>query len=927
MNNNEELFHYGTPQPYAGSPRGSGRYRKGSGDSPYQHQIDFREKVLKLRKEGLTDKQIQDKLGVKSGEFRAIMTVGRTAQRDVDRRRALALYDKGYSKSEIGRQMGINESSVRGLLDENLAERNSRVENTAKELKKRVDEIGMIDVGKGTGLEINVSNEHLKAAVEILKQQGYKEYPIKVPQATDPYSGKATTQKILTRPEVEYRDVYQNQDKIGSLVMYTPDRGKTYAEVTYPSSIKSDRVKIRYAEDGGKNKDGVIEIRPGCEDLNLGSVHYAQVRIAVDNSHFLKGMAMYGDPKTFPQGVDVIFNTNKHEGTPKMEVLKPFKRDNRTGEIDKLNPFGSNLRPGGQKEYIGEDGKKHLSAINIVKQEGDWAEQAKTVASQMLSKQNLPLIKKQLALSYAQYKSDYDELKSIPNPSVKQQLLYSFADGCDKAAAQLKAASFPRQRTQVILPIDSLKDNEIYAPNYRDGETVALIRYPHAGPFEIPVLKVNNRNKEGKKFITNVAQDAVGINTKVAEVLSGADFDGDTVSVIPINSRIKLVTSSNSEAIKVAKYLKDFDPKEAYPEVKGMKVMTDKNKQNEMGKISNLITDMTLKGAEPQEIARAVKHSMVVIDSEKHKLNYEQSYKENGIKDLKIKYQGVNKNGQPKGASTLISQAKAETRIPKRSLRYEIDAETGEKRYFPAKNPTYIDKNGKEQMRTDKVDRMSALKYLYGNDDAFNLSSGHPKETEYAKYANSLKSLANMARKEGKNITPIERNPSAAKIYAPEVASLTSKLNQSLKNAPKERMAQRIANAYIKERVSSYKNNPNIKDLTKDEEKKIRQQSIANARADVGAGKSKITEITDKEWEAIQSGAISKTKLDRIIRAMDEDMLKKRAMPRTTRGLPQSQVNRIKAMLASGWTQQEVADAIGVSVSTVSKAASPKASS
>lgn len=913
MDKREVLIHYGTP-------RHSGRYPWGSGENPYQHQMDFRSKVLKMRKEGMTDKEIQEKLGVKSTEFRATMTVGRTAQRDADRRRALYLKDKGWSNVSIGKEMGINESSVRGLLDDNLAERNSRVENTSKQLKSAVDDKGMIDIGKGTGLEIGVSDEHLKAAVEILKQQGYRVEEIYVPQATDPHSGKKTTQKILVRGDIDRKYLLQNQDQVGSLTMYTPDKGKTYGEVEYPQSIKSDRVKIRYAEEGGKAKDGVMEIRPGCEDLNLGDKHYAQVRIAVDDSHFLKGMAMYGDPKNFPPGVDVIFNTNKHTGTDKMDVLKEFKKDKRTGEVDKTNPFGALLRAGGQQEYVGADGKKHLSAINIVKQEGDWAEQARTVASQMLSKQNLTLIKKQLALSYNEYQSDYQEYKSITNPSVKKALLNSFADGCDKAAAQLKAAAFPRQRTQVILPIDSLKDNEIYAPNYRNGETVALIRYPHAGPFEIPVLKVNNKNKEGAKFITGAAQDAVGINTRVAEILSGADFDGDTVSVIPVNSRIKLTTSTNSEAIKVSKYLKDFEPKEAYPAVDGMKVMTDKNKQTEMGKISNLITDMTLKGAKPEEIARAVKHSMVVIDSEKHKLNYEQSYIDNGIKSLKIKYQGVNANGQPKGASTLISQAKAETRIPRRSMRYEVNPETGEKEYFPSKTPTWADKKGKVHEYTDKVDRMSTVK------DAFELSSGHPKETEYAKYANSLKSLANMARKEALKITPQDRNPSAAKIYAAEVSSLDSKLNQALKNAPKERMAQRVANKVIKDKIWAYKKDPNVKDLTKDEEKKLRQQSIANARADVGAGKSKISNITDKEWEAIQAGAISKTKLDRIIRAMDEDVLKKRAMPRTTRGVSQAQLNRIKAMLASGWTQQEVADAIGVSVSTVSKAAHPKAS-
>ena len=930
MDKREILIHYGTPQH-------SGRYPYGSGENPFQHpyiskgdqaenlyqdQMAFRKRVLELRKQGLSDTEIMKKLSppdhdIKSPEFRAIMTIGKNAQRDADRRQALYLKDQGNSNVAIGKIMGINESSVRGLLNDNLAERSSRVENTAKQLKKAVDEKGMIDVGKGVNLELNVSSEHLKTAVQMLKQQGYKEYPLYVPQVTDPYSDKATTQKILCRPDITKAYMHQNKDKIGAITAYTPDRGKSYAEIQYPSSIKDNRVKIRYAEDGGKAKDGVIEIRPGVEDLNLGGNHYAQVRIAVNDSHFLKGMAMYGDPKNFPPGVDVIFNTNKHVGTDKMDVLKPFKTDPRTGEVDKTNPFGALLRAKGQNPYIGSDGKEHLSAINIVKQEGDWAEQSRTVASQMLSKQSIPLIKKQLGLSYAEYKSNFDELKTLTNPSIKQQLLYSYADKCDKAAAHLKATAFPRQEVQVILPVDSLKDNEIYAPKYRNGETVALVRYPHAGPFELPVLKVNNNNPEGKKYITPVARDAVGINSRVADILSGADFDGDTVSVIPVNSRIKLIDSSNSEAIKVSARLKNFDPKEAYPKIEGMKIMSKENKQNEMGRISNLITDMEIKGADPDEIARAVKHSMVVIDAEKHELNYQQSFKDNGIKALKIKYQGVSANGQPRGASTLISRAKATAYTDKHSLRFDINPETGEKTYRPLKEEdiVYYTKTGKQKRRQDKTYTMSTVK------DAFELSTGHPIETEYAKYANSLKSLANQARKEAYNIKPIEKNTSAAHIYAPEVASLTSKLNQALKNAPRERMAQRIASKNVDDTIKAFKDNPSYEALDKDEKKKLRQQSIANARASVGAGGAKIKDITDREWKAIQSGAIPKSKLDDIIRMMDEDKLKELALPKTNRSVSPARESLIKAKLAAGWTLREIADSVGVSVSTVSRIA------
>ena len=90
--------------------------------------------------------------------------------------------------------------------------------------------------------------------------------------------------------------------------------------------------------------------------------------------------------------------------------------------------------------------------------------------------------------------------------------------------------------------------------------------------------------------------------------MSGADFDGDTVVAVPYTKQLKVDPT--------LKDLESFNPKTAYPKYDGMTVMTNSVKQNEMGKVSNLITDMTIKGANLEEIARAVKHSMVVIDAE-----------------------------------------------------------------------------------------------------------------------------------------------------------------------------------------------------------------------------------------------------------------------------------------------------------------------
>ena len=153
-----------------------------------------------------------------------------------------------------------------------------------------------------------------------------------------------------------------------------------------------------------------------------------------------------------------------------------------------------------------------------------------------------------------------------------------------------------------------LKDNEVYAPKYENGTKLALIRYPHAGTFEIPILTVNNKHEPAKKLLGNIADDAVGINKKVADRLSGADFDGDTVMCIPTHDRqgrVKIVSTPELPG------LKGFDPQMAYPERPGMKYMKDPitgkdATQMEMGKISNLITDMTLFGAPPEDMAKAV---------------------------------------------------------------------------------------------------------------------------------------------------------------------------------------------------------------------------------------------------------------------------------------------------------------------------------
>ena len=910
----DELLHYGMP-------RRSGRYPWGSGKDPYQHSGDFLSRVEELTKKGMSEKDIADSMGLTTSQLRIQKSLAKDERRTIEVDTAKGLREKGYSLNEIAKMMGYkNDSSVRSLLNEQSESRMKEAMNTAKFLKKQVDEKGMIDVGVGVERELGISKEKLKTALYILEMEGYNTFGGGVPQVNNP--GKQTNIKVLCPPDTPFKTITDKNgnekkvssaiydyEKVHSITEYTShDSGKTFETFKYPSSMDSKRLAIRYAEDGGIQKDGLVEIRRGVADLDLGGSHYAQVRIMVDGTHYIKGMAVYSDD--LPPGVDVMFNTNKTKDKSKLEVLKPIKND-------PDNPFGSLIKAGGQSYYTDKNGERKLSLINKRAEEGDWGDWADKLPAQFLSKQSKQLAQRQLQLAAADKKAEFDEIMSLTNPTVKKALLKSFSDDCDSAAVHLHAAALPRQKYQVILPVPTLRDNEIYAPNYNDGEKVALIRYPHGGIFEIPILTVNNKHKDSIKMIGPNAKDAVCINSSVAERLSGADFDGDTVQVIPTNSKVKINTKPPLKA------LEGFDPKMEYPERPGMKYMkTGKkdNTQNEMGKISNLITDMTLLGASDDELARAVRHSMVVIDAAKHKLDYKKSEADNNIKALKKKYQGhidPETGRYSEGTGTIVSRAKGQQSVLKRQGSPIIDPETGKQSWKVADNVTYEKKminkrTGKEYTKT--ITKTQKSTKMMETDDAYTLvsDSRNPIELVYADYANQMKALANQARKEMVTTPDIPYNPEAKARYQKEAASLQAKVNVALKNAPRERQAQTMANAILQAKI---KDNP---DMTKKEKKKAGQQALDKMRMKVGAKKEPV-KITEQEWEAIQAGAISPSKLKTIINNADLDTLRQMAMPRSTKQLSQSKINHIATLKASGYTNAQIAQKLGVSTSTVSK--------
>lgn len=350
------IAHYGVGKMDGAPGRGSGRYPLGSGENPYQRGDDLLARYEALEKKGYSEKDIAKEMGTSTTKLRVQLSYAKSLRRMQQVSQAKKLRDEGKSLNEIAEIMGFNnDSSVRSLLNAQAEERMKQSSATAEKLKELIDAKGYLDVGAGAERELGVSRNKLDQALYILEMEGYLTYKRRIPQVTNP--NQKTTLQVLTPPGTEYKDIYDTS-KIHSVGDYTIsyDNGETFHKpFEYPTSIDSKRLVINYAEEGGVDKDGVIELRRGVKDLSLGDSHYAQVRIMVDGAYYLKGMAVYADD--LPKGVDIRFNTNKSLGTPMEKVLKPLKRTN-TGEIDVDNPFGSLIKEkGGQYYYDDPKGK------------------------------------------------------------------------------------------------------------------------------------------------------------------------------------------------------------------------------------------------------------------------------------------------------------------------------------------------------------------------------------------------------------------------------------------------------------------------------------------------------------------------------------------------------------------------------------------
>lgn len=1029
----DSIAHLGVAHDEDPPGRGSGRYPFGEGNRPNQHQWDIRTRYQKLKATNpdaseaqlaammgcyQTDEKgnyILNEDGTKKGSTRLLRAQMQIANNTVkeDKFKEASWYKshinpstgKEYTNSEIGRIMGMNESSVRSLLETGSKGNQNRTTNVANRLKEAVAEKGYIDVGAGVELNLGISQDGLNTSIEMLKQEGYSIKVLHVDQVSAS-NGQQTTFRVLCPPGKNGNELYSDL----TLIKTVDDpngisEAATKVGLGPAPKVALSRIEIKYDEDGGTARDGMIQIRavrdengnlvPACKDLSLGNAKYAQVRIAVEGGRYIKGMAVYSEDITS----DILVNSNKSKSKGVDGALKEMKEGT-------TNPFGAAVI---QTEYKDDQGNPVRSAINIVgsgesdaHREGAWGDWSKNLPAQFLAKQNYPLVKQQLTNQVKIMEDSLNDIKKINNPVVKRKMLIDFGDQADAAAVDLKAAPIGGQKTHVLLPVTSLKDNEIYAPNFPNGTTVALVRFPHAGPFEIPVCKVNNNNKEAKSFMKN-ATDAVGINQSVAQKLSGADFDGDTAIVIPMtrkNSQGEFETVTAIKATASLEKLKGFDPTAEYgldnPRFSSMYTVdsqgkkhptykyfkTEADKGREMGVVSNLITDMYAKGCEStEELADAVRYSMVVIDAKKHELNYKQAEKDYHIKELKQKYQrniDPNTGKETHGVSSLLSRSKSPRNVDSRALwsgdrEGDIDPVTGEKIYREPsrkaykqtgswqkveapKGYTYIDSQGKERkskwlrdsngkevlatqggkivqgkdgtytydpgktredrknvwVSTGYTRRQQEVPYMEKVKDATELLSDHPNkiEQEYAKYANHMKALGNQARLEALSVGHITVNSEAKKKYSKEVKELNEALVEAKKNAPKERQAQLIATSRINAELDEHP------EYESDDKRKLKGRALNDARNEVGARKSRV-KFTKDQWEAINAGAVSESTLTALLKNADKDSYMSLALPKTER-ISASKKSTVRALYNSGWTQEQIADFLDLSTSSIS---------
>ena len=260
--NDSYLMHYGTP-------RHSGRYPWGSGEHPYQGE-NFYTATKKLKDSGLSEVEIAKLYGMSTTEYRKRRSLAKTEHKEKLRALNAQLEQEGLNRSERARKLGVNESTVRSWENENSIKREQIVSSTKEVLERNIAEKKYIDVGDGVASGMGITKNRLDTAVQAMVDDGYELHNIKVEQVNNP--GKFTTVAVLCEPGTTKKQLYEHSHEIGLVnEKFDNSHGLTSLGMKPPKSISGKKVQVVTLQEGGADKDGLIEIRRGAKGLDMGN--------------------------------------------------------------------------------------------------------------------------------------------------------------------------------------------------------------------------------------------------------------------------------------------------------------------------------------------------------------------------------------------------------------------------------------------------------------------------------------------------------------------------------------------------------------------------------------------------------------------------------------------------------------------------------
>lgn len=180
-NGDLHVEHAGTP--HEGSVPHSGRYKWGSGENPYQSSTTFLAEVDRLmKKEGMSEVEAAKALGMNTAQLRARKTAAKSAKREGDIAIARQMREKGSSYGAIAERLGVSAATAKKLAEGGILTKTTKAQEAKAVLEAAVAQDKFIDYGLGTEIALGVSTTQLKTAVQMLKDEGYESYTLRVKQ-------------------------------------------------------------------------------------------------------------------------------------------------------------------------------------------------------------------------------------------------------------------------------------------------------------------------------------------------------------------------------------------------------------------------------------------------------------------------------------------------------------------------------------------------------------------------------------------------------------------------------------------------------------------------------------------------------------------------------------------------------------------------